>query len=331
MLFRKSVVFILTLLLVATVVPVQAQDGGLPADQQALLDIVTAAVDNFNSLDSYRYSGEQTTAQTIESGIGIRAVTIEQTTAQTMSGTVAIEGENVNSTQTVSQTIESRVNTRDPETITMDFELVSLDGEIYLRFPVVPEGTRALLPGDWINASEASGYEGLAALNMEAFSELVFQTLPLYELSSDNVLEVEELESATVRGQETRVFRVVIDPALALGSSSEQLASIGNFDSELLEAMLADATAELIINVGAEDNLIYQLGSNIVIDFESDDFQGSNISLDQTTTSTFNIVEFNPEVDISVPEPEPPAEEPTTEPDEEATDTQEEPADDSSE
>lgn len=313
MLFRKSVVFILTLLLVTSVVPVRAQDGGLPADQQALLEIVTSAIENFGTLDSYRYSGEQTTAQTIVSGAGIRAVTIDQTTTQTLSGAVVIAGDAVNSTQTVSQTIESRVNNaQEARSFTMDFELVALDGEIYLRYPVVPEETRALLPEDWINASEASNYEGLAALNMETFAELLNQALPLYELTSDNVLEVEELESTTVRGQETRVFRIVFDPALALEGSSQQLAALANFDAEVIQQMLANSTAELVINVGVEDNLIYQIASAVTIDFESDDFEGAALSLDQTTTGTFNITEFNPEVEITVPEPAPPAEEAAT-------------------
>ncbi|MCI0711557.1 MAG: hypothetical protein L0154_15485, partial [Chloroflexi bacterium] len=131
MLFRKSVVFILTLLLVATVAPVRAQDGGLPADQRALLEIVTSAIENFGTLDSYRYSGEQTTAQTIVSGEGIRAVTINQSTTQTLSGAVVIDGDNVNSSQSVSQAIESRVNNaQEAQSFTMDFELVALDGEI---------------------------------------------------------------------------------------------------------------------------------------------------------------------------------------------------------
>lgn len=330
MLFRKSAVFILSLLLAATIVPVRAQDGGLPADQQALLEIVTSAIENFGTLDSYRYSGEQTTVQTIVSGTGVRRVTINQTTTQTLSGTVAIEGDTVNSTQTVSQNIESRVNNaQEAQSFTMNFELVSLDGGVYLRYPVVPEETRALLPEDWISADEASNYAGLAALNMETFAELLNQALPLYELTSDNVLEVEELESVTVRGQETRVFRVVFDPALALEGSSQQLAALANFDAEIIEDMLANSTAELVINVGVEDNLIYQIASSVTIDFETDDFQGTALSLDQTTTGTFNITEFNPEVEITVPEPAPPAEEAEATP-EEVTGAEEEITDETS-
>lgn len=330
MLFRKSIVFILMLLLVASVVPVRAQDGGLPDDQQALLEIVTSAIDNFNSLDSYRYSGDQTTAQTISTGVGIRAVTVNQATTQTLSGSIVLDGEVANSTQLVSQVIETQINTRDPESFSMDFEVVSLDGDVYLRFPVVPEETRAMFPADWVDASEAAGYEGLGVLDLDVFADLISQTLPLYELTSENVLEVEELEGNTVRGQEVRVFRVVIDPALALSEASEQLVALLGVEADLVEQILDSGAAELVISVGVEDNLVYEIASTATIEFESDDFQGSNVALDQTTTSSFRIIEFNPEVEITVPEPAPPAEEETTDTQEDATDSEGESPDDTS-
>lgn len=317
--FKRNLIVLLLVIFIVAALPVAAQDGGLNDDELALIELVSTAQDNLLALDSYNYSGQQITQQTILSGEGTLALTLTQNITQDLSGSVVSAADNVNSTQSIAQTIETRVNTRDPERLNMSLDIVILDGAMYLRVPTAPSELRSAFPADWVPADEAAAYEGMAFVDLEQLANLMSNTLPVYELNDETVVAVEELESETINGVEMRLISISIAPNVALGGFGDQFGAFGAFDTDLFNQLLENTIATITMYIGAEDTQVYRIKSDVLIDFETDDFEGSALSLDQTTSMTINITEFNPEVEITVPEPAPVEEDTVDETEGEAT------------
>lgn len=308
--FRKIFVVALISLLALATFPAFAQDGdGLSAEQQALLETVATAQQNFLNVNSYRMFGTQTTTQDIVSGVGIRAVEINQMLEQTLNAEAVRSENGYNSFQTLNQVITQDITGQgSPSEFFMDMEFVIVDGEFYLRFTRVPRDieaeVQAVFPEDWITLEDASDLAGLDALNLETLTETATSAVPTYEWNADNVLDIEEIDAEPVGDVEVRAFSLTINTQTALADSVQAMLNLEGIDADTIGQMLDSAVVNVTVYVGVEDSLIYRVDSQISLDFaaEAGTLGPDAITLDQTTESSFNFSDFNEDITITTPD-----------------------------
>ncbi len=311
MLLRKWFIALLTIALFSAILPAQAQDG-FSDDEKALLDVVSTAQADLQSRTAYHFVGEQTTSQTLTNGVGVQAIVLETEVDRSYEGDVAVVSDSVvNSTVAVSQRNELYLNNAlEPQVTTVNIEMVTIDGAIYVRFPRVSEALEGTYPADWVNLAEAGNLTGLEAVDVNGLVELSANNAPSYDLSEGTVLAIEELG---VDG-ENRVIKVTLDAALALTDDINASLADDQVDALFIQTLLSSSTLEVLYYVNAEDLVLARVDTllNIDVALEEGIVTEDALSIVQSTTSSVVFSDLDASVEITVPEPAPPADEAAT-------------------
>lgn len=310
MLLRKWFIAFLTIALFMAILPAHAQDG-LTDDEKALLDIVNAAQTDLQSRTSYHFVGEQATEQVITNGVGIRAIILNNEVTRTYEGDISVVSDSVvNSSVEVAQRNSLRLNTAsDPVNTTVNIDLVMVDGAVYVKFPRVSDSLTGY-PTDWVNLADAGDLAGLDAVNMDSLMELSTSTAPTYDVSEATVLAIEELG---VDG-DNRVIKVTLNASAALGDDIRNSMGGDDVDATLVESLLAGATLEVLYFINTDNSSLARVDSilNINVELAEGALTEDALSIVQSTQTSILFTDFDASVEITVPEPAPPADETAT-------------------
>ena len=305
MLLRKWFIALLTIALFTAILPVQAQDG-FSDDEKALLDLVNTAQTDLQGRTSYHFVGEQTTNQTLINGTGIRAIVLRTELERSYEGDVAVVSETaVNSQVEVVQQNALYLNgSTDPTRLTVNINMVTVDGAVYIRFPRVSDELIGY-PRDWVNLDEAGDLAGLEAVNVDSLIELSTSNVPTYELTEATVLAIEELG---VDG-DNAVIKLTLDASSVLATNIASSLSDENVDAVLIQTLLAGATLDILYYVNMEDGSLARVDTILELNVELAEgvITEEALSITQSTTSSVVFTDFDASVDITVPEPAPPA------------------------
>ncbi len=280
--------------------PAAAQDGGLSAEAQALLAVVSTAYDNTLAAGSLRTLVSVEVSQTLAGGSGRGAVQAQQRILQESKGDYVLAGDSLLAATTTRQSLVLTVGaTEYSSTLLADVRL--LEAETYVRFSA-PEASAAPLPQGWQQPGDLPDDDAARVL-LSFHQVMIFPTL-----NADTVLGINEGAGDTLNGQAMRVFTV--------RASADALANTGLGDGALLSGMvtalrdtslfgLGDQRTEIVLRVwvGGEDGLIHQVNmttrtnAGIIPPLNTD----AALTLTQRVDSSVVLYDFGAEIGISAP------------------------------
>ncbi len=200
--------------------PARAQEG-FSAEQQAALDEIQTALEQFDALDSYSADYSQVIKQAVS--MSFQGQTIRMVQNVESEGMLKVQktaGAYNDRALTLTQTLHVELTggglneRQDVEAI--HTTLIVVDDHMYLNYEVPPELANAF-PKGWHDVTGgASAYPGMAIFDILGLLQ-VDSTASL-ELLADAVLDVEILEPETAAGNTTNHYRLVLDPAQVVES-----------------------------------------------------------------------------------------------------------------
>jgi hypothetical protein len=282
--------------------------GDFTDEEIEWLEIVSDAFESTTEAESYSAEIEQSIEQTITSGSGSSAVEITNTIDQVLNLEVELTDDGFNYVCILEQAVSSEIGGQTTE-IELTLELVSVDGDFYARATdVSPSSLSSNFPDDWIDVNEdGSRYPSIAVLNAEQPGTLYNAIVDL-EVSDETVVAIEEVDSEELDDQEMRVFEIEYDTEAML--QSDAMASIvdaltgmmqGSDIQDILDQMAEGSSMNFIVWIGADDGLVHQVASEVVIDADLE-VSGAEVTLEQTLESVAQYSEFGEDFDIEAPD-----------------------------
>jgi hypothetical protein len=262
-------------------------------------------------LKSYTIESEQTISQQMAMSFGEQSMNIVNDIIQTVDFQVAKNGDSYNASGTLEQNTVTDMGAAGSTDTTLTFELVTLDGETYVRASGDAGMLGGVLPEGWTSLSDPSAGTNpiFATLSGENLTRLYNQALPINETT---VVGIEELDGSRLGAAGMRVFQIDYNPSAliesgmfdSLGSAlsgSGSGAAAGIDVEQLLQDMFEDAEITYTVYVGDDDGLVHQLDSTMAIDATLN-MQGMSIPLVMSIDSTTVFTNFNEPVTIEAPE-----------------------------
>lgn len=319
----RKVMVILSLmgiLLLTLSMPVTAQSG-FSSEEQALIDDLQMALDQFALESSYSIRGVINLVQSINIESTALSGTLDQTIDQKMSGEyVRVSEDEVLASleidQSISQTFPGQPT---PILVEQTLEMI-IDGDLFMRFSNLSADLAGMFPEDWVNLSEdPNAFPGAEAIRAEQFTALIGQaqiTYPLDEMTITSIEAVseipEELAQDAVRGIriEYDIQAVYeqggLDAVLSTLSLDTITSQFGMDFESFLENYVsnADMTITYFLDednariVGAETILMGQ------IPLDNIDLGGTSadLDIDQTQTILIQYSNFGENFDIQAPQ-----------------------------
>jgi hypothetical protein len=308
---QKLLLVALVAALVFVALPALAQTA-FTADEQALIDYVQGAFDNFLTLDSFTSTSTNNIVQHIDMAMQDMELGIDQTIAQTVSGQAQREssGELSMSAQ-VDQTILQETPGQPTQNLSQTIDMVVAEGDFFMRFSNVTPATMAsFFPSGWVNLSEnRTAFAGAEMINPDQFTSM-FSAQFQYPLDEVTVERIKELPAESMNGVNTRVVRLVFNgPALFNSGEMDQYLSAFNTGQlgvdmdQLRQSMGQSAALEMTAWIGVDDNLVYRVDT--VMSLAGD--MGAVIAgidsmyMEQQATISATYADFNEPVTIEPP------------------------------
>lgn len=276
------------------------------AQDDAALELISQAVEDFAALDSFSFEAEVSLHQTIGAGTGRSAQTLDQNISQHMEGISELS--TGNATATLSQDISVNNNGQRVQA-SMGFDMIVLDGTVYFRFDDLSSNIAALFPEGWVNfTDDRMSFPGADMLDPEGLAQLSSLAL-IYPINEQTVTEITELDAEELDGQTVRVFTVTLDASAVLEESGDTI--LGTMNAEamgvdletLIEIMSEGMELELTLWIG-DDGRLYRIEgvNSISTTLPASLAGGVSATLDQQVTSVITITGFNVPVEIEAPE-----------------------------
>ena len=319
---RKVMVILglMGILLLTLSMPVTAQSG-FSSEEQALIDDLQMALDQFALESSYSIRGVINLVQSINIENTALSGTLDQTIDQKMSGEyVRVSEDEVLASleidQSISQTFPGQPM---PILVEQTLEMI-IDGDLFMRFSNLSADLAGMFPEDWVNLSEdPNAFPGAEVIRAEQFTALIGQaqiTYPLDEMTITSIEAVseipEELAQDAVRGIriEYDIQAVYeqggLDAVLSTLSLDTITSQFGMDFESFLENYVsnADMTITYFLDednariVGAETILMGQ------IPLDNIDLGGTSadLDIDQTQTILIQYSNFGENFDIQAPQ-----------------------------
>lgn len=319
---RKVMVILglMGILLLTLSMPVTAQSG-FSSEEQALIDDLQMALDQFALESSYSIRGVINLVQSINIESTALSGTLDQTIDQKMSGEyVRVSEDDVLASleidQSISQTFPGQPT---PILVEQTLEMI-IDGDLFMRFSNLSADLAGMFPEDWVNLSEdPNAFPGAEVIRAEQFTALIGQaqiTYPLDEMTITSIEAVseipEELAQDAVRGIriEYDIQAVYeqggLDAVLSTLSLDTITSQFGMDFESFLENYVsnADMTITYFLDednariVGAETILMGQ------IPLDNIDLGGTSadLDIDQTQTILIQYSNFGENFDIQAPQ-----------------------------
>jgi len=308
---QKLFVVMLFVVLAFAALPASAQTS-FSADEQALIEYVQGAFDNFLTLDSFSSSGTNNIVQHINVTMQDTELGIDQTIDQAITGQAQRDSSGeLSMAAQVDQTIAQETPGQPAQDITQTIEMVVSEGDFFMRFSNVSPATLAgMYPSGWVNLSrDANAFPGAEMINPDQFTS-VFASQFQYPLDENTVERIKELPGESLDGVETRVIRLVFNgPALFNSGEMDQYLSAFNtgqlgLDMDQLRQSMGEAAAlELTAWISVDDGLVYR--TDIVMSLAGD--MGAVVTgidsmyLEQQVTASMTYTAFNEPVTIEAP------------------------------
>jgi hypothetical protein len=314
------------LLCSAVVLALTASVVGAQDDLQAY---ILEAYENTQALETFVYETESEVAQVMGMGGGMSFDT--ETTV-----TTTTQGERVGDVVNVAAQSQTEIGSM-MGAMGFGFELVYVDGQLWARGAASvaedaggednPMGGMMgdifgeMFPAEWTNITETP--DAYPSLSVYSNPELILPQLTdaagLYVVSEAVLATVEELPAEELDGRTVRVFqftanpadltdeaRAAIDSAIAAASQASGgggAAGMGDM-SAMMDGMFEDLVENMLITVtlyvDEAENLVVQSVVEQTTTMNMD-MQGMEIAIDQTSTTTSRLVEYNTDVVIEAP------------------------------
>ena len=207
---RVFVGLLLLAVMLPLALPVNAQGGDLSAEDEALVQSVQDAFDALFTVDSFQGRTESLITQFITTDAGGQSLEIDQNIEQIADLQItAAAGEISESYSRMTQNTSMTGNLPGlDQDIAMVLESVSTGGEMYLRLEDGPPEMSTIFPSGWTAITDLA----VPGLDTGAFGNLTGrEALSIYDVGADIVTSVEELDSATIDGQEMQVISLTFD------------------------------------------------------------------------------------------------------------------------
>lgn len=316
--YKQFLSITVLIILFSTTLTAFAQDDGLSADEQALLEVILAANTQMTTLESYQVVNEQKMTQNLDA---------EEGPVQEMTITATSQVRPLDNAIYTSQETKMGMSAEGEEemNISMQQEIVLVDGEMYLRV----DGTGELFetftalypyPEDWVNYRDylinETGYspemidQQFETLTVANFYDTNSQSWQY--LNADNVTSIVELPSETLEGKPMRVFQLEIDSQALQNSvvaAQMQDADIlntafslafQNLFSQIFNNLEMETTYNLILWIGVEDNYIYQAQYQMTNTMKFGE-ETETLALSQTADGSIIYSRFNEPFVIEAP------------------------------
>lgn len=274
----------------------------------ANLNLVTNALNNIPSLNTFEVAAQRTVTQ---------AATALRQTEQTLSSTLNAKAQYVSSTLSAvdiqeSQNYSANVGQQSGSRI---ISVIMADGSTYVKVDRALGALSGAYRSGWVDSRlEPRGIPGLESLDLETYKQSVARPLP-FNIPREGVTSVRELEKTEVNGQPVRVFQIRIEarragdktafkPLLVSFPIEELMPYQAQIDDALANAMVID----LVVGVGEQDNHVYTVALNTnttanITGLLPKDTLATNAvaSVTQTQTAAYEYGSFNLPMVIRAP------------------------------
>jgi hypothetical protein len=309
----------------AVLAPARAQETFTP-QQQAALDDIRAAYEQFLALDSY------TAAVTMRLNQDLKLRYLDVTGGMTQKieakGTMFLENEpghrQPNQYLTMSETVSMELSTSSEDTsrssTSFIMGLIVKDDRVYLRLEL-PSSAVSVFPQGWHDVTGgAKGYPGLEMINFEGMLKLGTPlSLEFMDAMFAAVREVDILDQEGVEERTLSRYRLTLDPVTvyqrgglaAVAGIFNEGALQGINVAQLLKLMYLDPDTRVIVEyaIDAADHTLNTYTATQSIDADVSAVlpdgaapPGTTVILTQTVVQTLQPYAFNQPVDIHVPE-----------------------------
>jgi hypothetical protein len=304
--------------------PVAAQ-GDFTPEEQAALDDVRAAFENWLALETYSATLDQTVTQDIAIDIMGQAMTLVQTIeAKGETQVEAVPGSAVPNqmmalTETITQDMKSMGESQVQEIGPVEVGVITVDDHIYMRM-TMPDEMSGFLPVGWQDVTGDASAFGMQSFDMQQMFQLSASTLNSDYLDTvlSSTLAVELLGEDTLDGVPVNRYRLALD----VSSAVEALGGLGNMEQAFgdglgidMEAMLEqiydpeNSSFAFELAIGVDDQMVYEYTVHMVTDIVLTEdmitdmaLAGSEMTINQDLVSTLLVYGFNEPVTIEAPE-----------------------------
>ena len=301
----KRVLLFIMLLLSVAIGGVAAQEDTLGDEDLELIEYVGEAFTNMAELETVATEAEQTIDQTIEAA----GQTITQVIDQTVTG-VTIFGDDLALESTVVQEITTVAGFQNV-TLDMTMDMVAVDDALWVQVRDVSAIVANQFPNGWVDLSE----DPMAIPGMELFDldQMMQQTNSglNYPITPEAVSSIAEIDEAEIDDQTMRVFEILIDWQGFINSEQfETMRSMfnpGGVDGVDVDAMMNQmfngANIELVVYIGADDQLVHQVDivMNIAAEIEGMIPGVATVDMVQDLTGSYRYFDFNEDAEITAP------------------------------
>jgi hypothetical protein len=303
--------------------PAAAQDGELSEAEQAALDDVRAALENFINVTTYSADISQQTKQDI--GMRFQGETVRLEQEVDAQGTIQLEkvtdgeldNQHLSLTEHISQQLSGAGADQDSELGPVLLDLIIVDDRIYMRLKMESD-TSGLLPEGWVDVTDgAEAFPGMGLFDIQQMLKISGNIGPEYVTGLlEAVVGIEIQEPSEVEGQTINHYRLDLNPALAFGTIADVESMFNSselpFDvAGLVDLMYTDEDTALFIDlgVGADDQKLVELTQVITIDITigpelitDPSLKEAEMTMLQTSNQTYRFYGFDEPVTINAPD-----------------------------
>jgi len=283
---------------------INAQEDDLTEDDLENIEFVATAFANMAELESMTSAGTQLVDQTIEA----QGQEVIQVIEQDVTSDIIL-GDDPAFSSTVIQTLNTQIGLQSLE-VEMTMDMISLENNVWVRVRDASREVAAQFPSGWINvAQNPNRIPGMELLNIEQMLQTTNSALN-YPITADAISRITELESEERDGQNLRVFEIELDWEGFIESDEFELirdmfnpgATPVNVDA-MMEQMFNGAVISMVVYIGEDDNLVYQVDQTMNIDAEIENMLPGVriIDMRQDMTGSFTYANFNNVAEITAP------------------------------
>jgi len=283
---------------------INAQEDDLTEDDLENIEFVATAFANMAELESMTSAGTQLVDQTIEA----QGQEVIQVIEQDVTSDIIL-GDDPAFSSTVIQTLNTQIGLQSLE-VEMTMDMISLENNVWVRVRDASREVAAQFPSGWINvAQNPNRIPGMELLNIEQMLQTTNSALN-YPITADAISRITELESEERDEQNLRVFEIELDWEGFIESDEFELirdmfnpgATPVNVDA-MMEQMFNGAVISMVVYIGEDDNLVYQVDQTMNIDAEIENMLPGVriIDMRQDMTGSFTYANFNNVAEITAP------------------------------
>jgi len=283
---------------------INAQEDDLTEDDLENIEFVATAFANMAELESMTSAGTQLVDQTIEA----QGQEVIQVIEQDVTSDIIL-GDDPAFSSTVIQTLNTQIGLQSLE-VEMTMDMISLENNVWVRVRDASREVAAQFPSGWINvAQNPNRIPGMELLNIEQMLQTTNSALN-YPITADAISRITELESEERDEQTLRVFEIELDWEGFIESDEFELirdmfnpgATPVNVDA-MMEQMFNGAVISMVVYIGEDDNLVYQVDQTMNIDAEIENMLPGVriIDMRQDMTGSFTYANFNNVAEITAP------------------------------